>query len=58
MKVKIHQKSPLKAIRVKCLNCCGWSRKEVELCTAEDCPLYHFRDGKNPYRKASSVETD
>lgn len=43
-------KSPAKAIRAKCLDCCGGSANEVRLCTAPNCPLYHFRFGKNPYR--------
>ena len=41
--------SPLKAIRLKCLDCCCGSSNEVKLCTAERCPLYVFREGKNPY---------
>lgn len=36
---------PLKAIRAKCLDCCGGSAKEVRLCTAKDCPLYLYRFG-------------
>jgi hypothetical protein len=42
--------SPLKAIRLKCLDCCCGSAHEVKLCTAEKCPLYLFRLGKNPNR--------
>lgn len=46
----MNRKSPLKAIRSKCLDCmCGQAR-EVQLCTAEDCSLYHLRLGKNPNR--------
>lgn len=41
--------SPLKAIRAKCLDCC-YSAAEVKLCVAENCPLYPFRFGKNPFR--------
>lgn len=36
---------PLKAIRAKCLDCCGGSAKEVRLCTAKDCLLYLYRFG-------------
>lgn len=43
---------PLKAIRLKCLDCCCGSAHEVKLCTAARCPLYQFREGKDPYRKA------
>ena len=42
--------SPLKAIRLKCLDCCCGSVHEIKLCTAEQCPLYPFRLGKNPNR--------
>ena len=41
--------SPIKAIRQKCLDCCCNQRVEVNLCTCEDCPLWPFRFGKNPY---------
>ena len=40
--------TPMQAIRAKCLDCCCGSASEVKLCTAEDCPLYRFRLGKNP----------
>ena len=42
--------TPLKAIRLKCLDCCCGSAHEVKLCTTEKCPLYLFRLGKNPNR--------
>lgn len=42
---------PLKAIRVKCLDCSCGNVNEVKLCGAKSCPLYYFRFGKNPYRK-------
>ncbi len=59
------QKNPVKAIRAYCLNCCLESANEVRNCPAEDCQLWHFRMGKNPYRtkremseeqKAAAVE--
>lgn len=43
-------KSPLKAIRAKCLDCCCGQVQEVKLCRVKDCPLFPFRFGKNPYR--------
>ena len=42
---------PLKAIRLKCLDCSAGSSNEVKLCVIPDCPLYPYRFGKNPYRK-------
>ena len=41
--------SALKAIRLKCLDCCCGSSNEVKLCTVSRCPLYPFREGHNPY---------
>ena len=54
MKVRIQSKSGNKvidlnrrrAIREKCLNCTGWSIKEVKECEFTDCPLYQFRSGQ------------
>lgn len=42
--------SPLRALRLKCLDCCNDSAQEVRLCTAVDCPSWPFRMGKNPWR--------
>lgn len=32
-----------KAIRAKCLECCGQSRQEAEKCVITDCPLWAVR---------------
>jgi hypothetical protein len=42
--------SPLRALRLKCLDCCNASAQEVRLCTAVECPSWPFRLGKNPWR--------
>lgn len=42
--------SPLKAIRLFCVECCGGSSNEVKLCPSEKCALHNFRFGKNPFR--------
>lgn len=44
-------RSPVKATRAFCIECCGGSVNEVKLCTAPKCALYPFRFGKNPYRE-------
>lgn len=49
-------KNPVKAIRLKCLDCCCGSIKEVDLCPCKDCSLYPFRYGKNPYSKRTYSE--
>jgi hypothetical protein len=41
--------SPLRAPRLKCLDCCNDSAQEVRLCTAVDCPSWPFRMGRNPW---------
>lgn len=46
--------NPVKAIRAKCLDCCGQQANEVKMCPAQDCPLYPFRLGKNPYRSSAT----
>ena len=43
--------TPLKAIREKCLDCCGGQAREVKLCPCPDCTLYPFRFGRNPNRE-------
>jgi hypothetical protein len=43
--------SPLRALRLKCLDCCNESAQEVRLCTAVDCASWPFRLGKNPWRR-------
>lgn len=40
--------TPMKAIRLKCLDCCCGSSNEVKLCTVVGCALHPFRDGHNP----------
>ena len=42
--------TPLKAIRVKCLDCCAGQTKEVRLCSDMECGLYPYRFGKNSKR--------
>lgn len=41
--------SPIRAIRAKCVDCCGDSIYEVKNCLSIECPLYEYRFGKNPY---------
>lgn len=45
-KYEIH--NPLKAIRLKCLECSAGSSNEVENCVMPDCTLYPYRFGKRP----------
>jgi len=36
----------LDRIRQKCVDCSGYSYKEIEECEFKNCPLYPFRAGK------------
>ena len=47
--------TPMKAIRAKCLDCCGGQYTEVKQCPCTNCPLYDFRLGKNPNRKPRNL---
>ena len=49
MAKKRAHRNPLKAIRAKCLECCGGSPKEVRLCPDVSCALHPFRTGTNPF---------
>ncbi len=49
---KPHIHTPLRAMRKKCLDCCGNSSREVELCPVRDCALYPYRLGKHPTKKS------
>ena len=42
-------KSPMKAIREKCLDCSGGQPSEIRRCEAVGCALWPFRAGKHPY---------
>ena len=46
---EIKKISPLKAIRLKCLDCCGEEFIQVKTCGAYNCPLWKFRLGKHPF---------
>jgi hypothetical protein len=48
---KIVSLTPLKAIRVNCLECVCWSAYEVKNCTSKLCALYPYRFGKVPGHK-------
>ena len=41
-------RTPMKAIRAKCLDCCCNDSAEVAQCPIEDCPLWDYRFGRGP----------
>lgn len=40
--------TPMKAIRLKCLDCCAGQVAEVRRCELEKCPLFCYRMGHRP----------
>lgn len=47
----MQQMTPLKAIRLNCLDCMGGNANEVKLCPMDGkCSLYPYRFGHNPSR--------
>ena len=48
--------SPLKALRLRCIDCYGGCLTSVRCCTATDCPSWPFRMGQSPWRAPASEE--
>lgn len=48
-------RTPMKAIRAKCLDCSNGQYIEVKLCPIEKCPLYEYRLGHRPPKDDKSV---
>ena len=48
--------TPIKAIRAKCLDCCGGQRQEVKLCPCTDCSLHPYRMGHRPKTTDKAAE--
>ena len=42
--------TPLKAIRLNCVECMGFQHNLVKECASTLCPLYPFRMGRSPRR--------
>jgi len=42
------RKTPLKAIRAKCIDCSARQLAEVRSCIVENCPIWLYRMGKRP----------
>ena len=40
--------TPVKAIRLRCLDCCCWNQNEVRLCAYKSCALFPYRMGRKP----------
>lgn len=46
----------LRAIRLKCIDCCAGSQPEVRRCEITDCSLHGFRFGHKPTSMRGSSE--
>ncbi len=55
--IKMKILTPIKSIRAKCLDCCGYQSKEVRLCPAKNCPIYPYRMGKRPKKEEKSLDS-
>jgi hypothetical protein len=62
MKVKTSKAILWKAIRKRCMDCCGYQAHEVRLCPAKKCALWPYRFGSSPVDSENpasmSSETD
>lgn len=50
------KRTPIKAIRVKCLECCNGQQNEVRECAVVSCPLHEYRMGRRPKGKGISID--
>lgn len=58
-KVKVKaERTPLKAIRAKCLECSNFQYDEVRLCPCTDCALYEYRMGHRPYKVVEGDDSE
>jgi hypothetical protein len=49
-KTRVVNLTPLKAIRLHCIECMGFQKRFVNECTSTLCPLYPFRTGRTSRR--------
>ena len=51
-------KNVIRAIKLYCYSCSSYQLSEVKNCTVTNCPLFPFRNGKNPFRKRELSEEE
>lgn len=49
--------TPIRAIRIKCLECAGNKPSLVRRCDSQGCPLHTYRLGRNPKRAGIGGKT-
>jgi hypothetical protein len=47
-------KTPIKAIRAKCIDCCCGQLQDIRECPVVTCPLWGYRMGRRPNDKEIS----
>ena len=52
------KRTPIKAIRAKCLDCCAGQTAEVRKCTLKNCALYQYRMGRRPKGEEDTIAND
>ena len=52
------KKEQLQAIKKFCYECSGENNKEVEMCPSKKCPLYIYRNGKDPSKKKTYTDEE
>lgn len=55
---KMVKRTPIKAIRAKCIECSAGQIAEVRLCVVKKCPLYPYRMGHRPKDGETINEND
>jgi hypothetical protein len=53
-----HKRRLLDAIRENCIGCCAGSPAEVRRCRADNCPMWPYRMGTNPFTSVTLSEAD
>jgi hypothetical protein len=56
LRAALGQASAGEALKVRCLDCACWQRREVVLCTAAGCPSWSSRPGRAQARATAEVE--
>jgi len=51
------KRTPMKAIRAKCMDCSGGQFVEVRNCPVKNCPLHEYRMGKRPQKDNEDEKT-
>ncbi len=46
------------AMHAFCLECMGWAREEIKVCTSPACPLYPYRPYCNPQDTSEGEDID